>query len=185
MADLDSLAVHPGIAGRPCRVRRTHRIVGPQLWFVAAGGSGNRLCLPLRHARLAARGGKTARVGRSWSAAWTTGSQRDFRRLSPQTGHLHISLPRGIASVPQQVWPRRRRRRRRPETDGRFRQGRSKTGDGQFRRRGGIAELSGKTTVVTRTAAPIGRDAFLPSNPVPTLVRQPWFSDSLPRYRRR
>ena len=35
MADLDSVAVHPGIARRPCRIRRNHRIVGPRLWFVA------------------------------------------------------------------------------------------------------------------------------------------------------
>ena len=96
-------------------------------------------------------------------------SQPDFRRLSPQTGRPDFSFPCGLAGVPQQVRPWRRRCRGRPETDRRFRQGGSKTGDGQFRRRGGIAEPSGRTAVVTRTAAPIGRDAFLPSNPVPTL----------------
>ena len=45
-------------------------------------GSGNRLCLPLRHARLASRGRKTARVGRV-GLARTSASQRDFRRLGP------------------------------------------------------------------------------------------------------
>ena len=65
MADLDSVAVHPGIARRPCRIRRNRRIVGPRLWFVAvASDQGPGVRLPLRHARLASRRGAAARVGR-------------------------------------------------------------------------------------------------------------------------
>ncbi len=35
LADLDSVAVHPGIACRPRRIRRIHWFVRPRLWFVA------------------------------------------------------------------------------------------------------------------------------------------------------
>ncbi len=47
MADLNPIPVHPGVARRPCRIRRIHRVVGPQLWFVAASGPRNRVRLPL------------------------------------------------------------------------------------------------------------------------------------------
>ena len=173
MADLDSVAVHPGIARRPCRVRRIHRIVGPQLWFVAARGSGNRVCLPLRHARLASRGGAAARVGRS-GLARASASRPDFRRLSPQTRLAVLGFPCGIAGVSQQVRAWRRRRRGRPEADGRFRQSGPKTGDGQFRRRGGIGEPSRRRRHARRANR---TRRFFAVEPVSTCLRQPWFSD--------
>ncbi len=63
LADLRPVAVYPGIARRPCRIRRIHRSVGPGLWFVAISCSRRWLRLPLRYAGLATRRGPAARVG--------------------------------------------------------------------------------------------------------------------------
>ena len=76
---------------------------------------------------------------------WGESGSRGPRSPSPifegtvqrQTSSFRLS--RGIASLSQQVWSGGGGRRGRLEIDGRFRQGRPKTGDGQFRRRGGIA----------------------------------------------
>ena len=91
MADLDSVAVHPGIARRPCRVRRIHRIVGPRLWFVAAEQVGKPGLPPAttRPAGAAPRrgsasGASRARAVRGLQARFSKAQSTDKR--SPSSG---------------------------------------------------------------------------------------------------
>ena len=93
------------------------------------------------------------------------------RQASPSS-----SFHAGLAGVPQQVWPGRRDRRGRVQIDRRFRQGRPKIGDGQFRRRRGIARTEQRQGGGRPTAAPIGRGALF-CHRTSTCVRQLCFSD--------